>query len=118
MSLEAHIQANTVALLKLTALLEGGAQIAAPKADMAKPAAPKAVTAPATPAAKPATALAAAQKAAASYDDIKKAANALIVKHGRESFMKVLEGFQLPNAMAAKPEQYGELLAAINKAAA
>lgn len=116
MSLEAQIQANTTALLKLCAILESGAQIAAPKKDdTAKPAAPKAV-AP-TPAAKP-TVPAAATPKGVTYDDIKKAANALIVKHGREAFMKVLEGFQLPNAMAAKPEGYPMLLEAIQKASA
>lgn len=119
MSLEAQLQGCTTAVLKLCAILEGAnVSIAAPKADAAKPAAQKAA-AP-TPAAKPTVpAPAVAPKASTvSYDDIKKAANALIVKHGREAFMKVLEGFQLPNAMAAKPEGYPMLLDAIQKASA
>lgn len=123
MSLEAQLQANTTALLKLAAILEGGAISTVKdvnKDPTAKPAAPKAQAEANTPV-KPQATLASigkAIKSAVTYDDIKKAANALIVKHGRESFMKVLEGFQIKTAMEAKPEQFPALLEAIAKAAA
>ena len=100
MNLEQALQENTAALKALTAALG----IKAPdtkagptairsmgQAFAPAPEAPKAVT----------------------YDDIKKAGNALIVKHGREVLLKVLEARQLQKANDAKPEEFPELLAAI-----
>jgi hypothetical protein len=111
MSLEQAIQGNTTALLELIGVLESQGNIGVGGRSVS-------AAAPVKAAPPPTSAKSAATPTAISYDDIKKAGNALILKRGREALVKVLESFQLPNAQAAKPEGYPMLLAAINKAAA
>lgn len=131
MSLEATIQENTTAIRALIATIAQGipttasqvaAVVAASPAPVAEAApakkeqpAPKEATVTAQPTA-PAAA-APEQKAAATvtFDDLKTHFLAL-VSTNREKAVGILSGFGIAKLTEAKPEQYGEIFAAVQGA--
>lgn len=119
MTIEAKLEALTVAINKLAEAYAGSAttkpaksvspsiDAAAPAAPMKAPAAEKAPTA--APAAAPAKAL--------TYDDVKVPFLAL-VKKNRDLALATLKPFGLDSLKPAKPEQFAAILAALNNALA
>ena len=102
MSLEQALKENTAAVLALTAAYLNNGALTTRKANPAaeKPAA-DAPSAPVT----------------LKYTDVSGPVNEFVKTHGREKALAVLKPFGLAKLTEAKPEQWGDILAAFQAAA-
>jgi hypothetical protein len=117
MSLESAIAELNANIVKLIAVLSDPTKpikpAASKPAEASPPASPKAETPPASPAAPKAE-----TPPAVTYDAVKAALLGLGAVKGRDSITAVLKTFGVANGPALKPEQYADVLAAIDAAKA
>jgi hypothetical protein len=99
-----HIGGATVA----AGTVAGAAKAPKGKADVTPP---KSESAPPATAPSPTPAV-----AAVSYDQVKSAGLALVAAKGKDAVLAVLKKFNLKSAQEAKPDQYPDLLKAIQEA--